>query len=312
MGLQISTPGRVACATRGVVSNAPGVAVSGARLKAFGRRAPAVANRLLMTALAAAVLVGWSTRGEGHLTAEEGLGYLLGIIGSVMMLMLLIYPLRKRMPRLRAIGSVRHWFRIHMMFGILGPTLILFHANFNLGSTNSMIASFSMTAVVLSGLIGRYLYGKVHYGLYGQRAAVRDLLIEAIALRPEIDALLASQPGLRDELIAFEQSFTLPPGGLLSSTRRSAAITRKLRRAEQSLLHQAGHAQLADGLGWRERRRRLAEIRYRVKSYFAAIRKVATLAVFERLLALWHVLHLPLFVMLILTAIMHVVAVHFY
>ena len=63
-----------------------------------------------------------------------------------------------------------------MVFGVLGPTLILFHSNFSFGSTNSTVASLAMASVVLSGLIGRYLYARVHNGLYGQKAAVRELL----------------------------------------------------------------------------------------------------------------------------------------
>ncbi len=46
--------------------------------------------------------------------------------------------------------------------------------------------------------------------------------------------------------------------------------------------------------------------------HLAAVRKAAAFAFYERLFALWHVLHLPLFILLILAAIIHVVAVHFY
>ena len=42
------------------------------------------------------------------------------------------------------------------------------------------------------------------------------------------------------------------------------------------------------------------------------VRRAATLGVYERLFSLWHVLHVPLFVILVLTAIIHVVAVHLY
>ena len=73
--------------------------------------------------------VAWRVRGEQHLTAESGVGYALGIVGSVMMLLLLLYPLRKKIKFMRHLGSVRHWFRVHMMLGILGPALILIHGN---------------------------------------------------------------------------------------------------------------------------------------------------------------------------------------
>lgn len=324
MDLQYSAPekdvGKIPESARrtpgGALAGVSGIAVGGALWRGIGRRAASLANALFFTVLLVAILLGWLERGEGHLTAEEGLGYLLGIVGSVMMLLLLVYPLRKRIRGLRAIGSVRHWFRIHMLFGITGPALILFHANFSLGSTNSTIASLSMATVVLSGLIGRYLYARVHHGLYGQKAAVRELLAEAVALRPEIETLLTSSPGMHDELAGFEQTATAPPGGLMSSLGRSAALSRSTRRAQRRLLRKARQtlrdSGAASGSGWRQRRLLLADIRYALEDYFAAIRKAAMLAVFERLFALWHVLHLPLFFMLVLTAIAHVVAVHLY
>jgi hypothetical protein len=42
------------------------------------------------------------------------------------------------------------------------------------------------------------------------------------------------------------------------------------------------------------------------------VRRVAGFAFYERLFGLWHVLHVPLFVMLLVTAVAHVVAVHRY
>ena len=76
---------------------------------------------------------GWALREEHYLIAEKGVGYALGIIGGVLMLLLLLYPLRKHWRAIRNWGPIRYWFRIHMVFGVLGPTLILFLAHFGLG-----------------------------------------------------------------------------------------------------------------------------------------------------------------------------------
>jgi hypothetical protein len=43
-----------------------------------------------------------------------------------------------------------------------------------------------------------------------------------------------------------------------------------------------------------------------------AARRVAEFEACERLFAAWHVLHLPLFVMLVIVGIVHVIAVHVY
>ena len=47
--------------------------------------------------IAVVLYAGWAERSEQHLTAESGLGYALGIVGAVMMLLLLLYPLRKKL-----------------------------------------------------------------------------------------------------------------------------------------------------------------------------------------------------------------------
>ena len=40
--------------------------------------------------------------------------------------------------------------------------------------------------------------------------------------------------------------------------------------------------------------------------------RVAQFSLYERLFALWHILHLPIFFLMVLSAIVHVVAVHMY
>jgi len=131
----------------------------------------------VVTAIAAAALFfAWSQRAEGHITAETGLGYYLGIVGSVLMLALLLYPLRKRFKLFRGIGGVRAWFRIHMLLGVIGPALVLVHSNFKLGSLNSSMALTAMLIVATSGFAGRFFYSKIHRGLYGRKLDVHGLL----------------------------------------------------------------------------------------------------------------------------------------
>ena len=104
-----------------------------------------------------ALLWGFNAHLDHYLAPDRGLGYALGIIGGSLMLVLLIYPARKRIEWLNVIGGVPIWYRAHMTLGIVGPLLVLFHSNFSLGATNSNVALFCMLAVSGSGLIGRYI-----------------------------------------------------------------------------------------------------------------------------------------------------------
>ncbi len=277
------------------------------------RRARAAYGNVVFGALLLAVIaVGWAQSEEQHLTPKEGVGYALGIVGGLMMLMLLIYPLRKRVRALTWLGTIPSWFRIHMLFGILGPTLILFHANFRLGSLNSAVAALSMATVVFSGVIGRYLYRRIHRGLYGRRMRVRDLAQEAAALRPAMRVLELAGPGVQAAFVSLEELAAEEPGGLIESLRRAHCLGRATRRSRRELLRAARAGLQSQGMPARERRLVLRRLAAALDEYFGAVRQAGALAVFERLFALWHVLHVPLFVMLVLTAVMHIVAVHLY
>ena len=107
------------------------------------------------------LISGFLGRDESYLSPTDGMGYALGIIGGSLMLLLLFYPLRKSWRVMQNWGPIKYWFQLHMLFGVLGPVLVLFHSNFSLGSTNSNLALFSMLIVAGSGLIGRYLCVKI-------------------------------------------------------------------------------------------------------------------------------------------------------
>ena len=91
------------------------------------------------------------------------------------MLILLLYPLRKTAKWMRGWGNISYWFNIHMIFGILGPTLIIFHCNFQLGAFNSNVAFFSMLIVMFSGIVGRYIFIKINFNLAREKVTLNEL-----------------------------------------------------------------------------------------------------------------------------------------
>jgi len=271
---------------------------------------------LSMLVLCAVLYLGWRNRVEQHLTAESGLGYLLGIVGGVLMLLLLLYPLRKRISFMRRMGAAKHWFRVHMILGVIGPALILFHANFSLGSLNSRIALISMLLVAGSGLVGRYIYSKIHHGLYGRRMNLAELREIAEDSGSRLGSILSSAPELQERLRAYEQSVIKPPRTVLHSAVRiifTGIWTRLTHTTTRRKLKRALKIQAAEA-GWSRREKRLhaKEGRQYLSAYFNALRKVVGFHFYEQLFALWHVLHVPLFIVLVITSVAHVFAVHMY
>ena len=86
---------------------------------------------------------------------SRGLAY--GIVGSSMMVLMLVYTMRKRIPPLRRLGSLSGWLDFHIFCGIIGPLLVVLHSSFKVGGLVAL-SFWSMVLVALSGFIGRYLY----------------------------------------------------------------------------------------------------------------------------------------------------------
>ena len=289
---------------------------SAAKAPATRPRAGLIASLAFAAAVAASLLYGWLNSDEGHLTPKSGLGYWLGIAGASAMLLLLGYPLRKRLASLKILGSVSGWFRIHMMLGVIGPALILLHANFKLGSLNSNVALLAMLTVAGSGLVGRYLYSRIHLGLYGRRAQIGELQADVKTLKGAIEGELSLPEDFLAALDAHAARAVSGRSGaaaslltLLGLRLRSAGLRARLSRAGERQIDIEGKR-----LGWSRRLRRghTRELRKLLKLYFAAVNKTAAFVFYERLFALWHVLHLPLFAILVFAAVLHVVAVHLY
>lgn len=260
--------------------------------------------------------LGWTVRHENFLTAESGLGYLLGIVGGSMMLLLLLYPLRKKVRFMRHFGPVKYWFRLHMTFGVLGPVCILYHCGFQLGAINSNVALVCMLIVACSGLIGRYLYMNIHHGLYGSRATLDELRRDAATLREELAERAAFAPRLLERLDGFECRVLAVQGNSLTRGLRNLLlgfVAWRLRIALGRSIRAELREQAATGaLTPAELRNLQRSLHKHVSARLESVRKVAGLSVYERLFSAWHVLHFPLFLMLVMSGIVHVCAVHIY
>jgi hypothetical protein len=260
---------------------------------------------------------GWVNREDSGLTPEKGIGYWLGIVGGSLMLLLLLYPLRKRMRNLRALGTVAFWFRAHMILGIFGPILVLLHANFRLGSINSNVALVAMVVVAISGVVGRYLYGRIHRGLYGQKAELEHILSDADAIKASIGADLPVASRMVDQLNKLAKlGVASTPTSVLGGLFLLPLITWRAGVVRSGLLADLRRYIAFEGkrlgLSRKVRRRRVAEMTSFVELHVGAVKKAAALAFYERLFRLWHLFHLPLFLLMVLTVIVHIFAAHFF
>jgi len=83
-----------------------GIQTGGGKSSRPAFRLGRLGSHLFSAAIIALLVAGWLNRDDYYLTAEFGLGYVLGIVGGSMMLLLLLYPLRKRSRAMRRLGAV--------------------------------------------------------------------------------------------------------------------------------------------------------------------------------------------------------------
>lgn len=275
---------------------------------------------LFTVATLLALFVGFQIRNEYYLSAEQGWGYALGIIGGTMMLLLLVYPIRKRLPFFSHLVSLKRWFQLHMVLGVVGPVCILYHCNFSLGSANSNIALLSMTLMVISGLVGRYLYSRIHFGLYGQKINLQELerhkqiLAQKLTQDQRVKGIQLTADIL-DRLESHEIS-TLEPRALMIRLWRIITLgftTRVIYRSLSRQLKQDEKASLSTNKAYKKVvGQYFSLVHSHIDRYLATLRKIAELSFYERLFSLWHLLHMPIFIMLVITGFVHVYAVHNY
>ena len=262
------------------------------------------------------LFAGWRLRDLRLISPASGIGYLFGIVGTALMLVLLLYSVRKRFPQVERVGSIKLWFQSHMLLGILGPLLILFHTNFHLGALNSNVALFSMFIVVSSGIIGRYLYRKIHHGLYGHRTTLIELRSELEREREDVGPLFAMIPSLKEELFAFADEALAPSTTIPQSLKRALAIGWRARVVgwHKRRVARAYLAQHAAQNNWTatQKRKMLSQTHREIRRFLAQTVRVARFNLYERVFALWHLLHIPLVVMVVITATIHVIAVRRY
>lgn len=248
------------------------------------------------TGIATILLLGWLVSDQRYIVAESGTGYWLGIIGGSLMLMLLLYPVRKKNPKWQYVGSVKFWFRMHMILGVIGPVLVIFHSGFRLGSLNGQVALFSMLLVASSGFAGRYLYRKIHHGLYGEKIHFEEIYPQDEHFHKQTARLQQKHPEIIEELQKNEKILINHHTGINRSLRFYLSHRWELRKI-------------------RERIKRVLEpskTRKQILKRVWNLRSICNLGINEILFSYWHVFHYPLFLIMIFSAFIHVGVVHFY
>jgi hypothetical protein len=269
-----------------------------------------------MLGAALVVLPVWIVATRLHYTPDSDLGYNLGLAGGITLLLTLIYPLSKRLRFIHSWVPLKHWFRAHMVFGILGPVLILLHSRFALESINGTLAFCSMWMVFLSGVTGRYLHMRIHRSLTDKRALLQALNRQLGVSAEDVRSKFHFAPQVHQRLGRFQSVLPAQPKGALRNLWRMLALPFRIRwtyaQASKDLKRAIKKQARKRAWPWAKARQRLSYGKKMIRTYLEAVRSVARIDGYERLFSLWHFVHVPLLFWLVITGVLHVLAVHMY
>lgn len=225
------------------------------------------------------------------------LGHGMGIIGSILMITgVIIYMVRKRYRIFARLGLLKHWLEFHIFLCTLGPILILFHTAFKFGGLVA-ISFWSMVAVFLSGIIGRFIYIQIPRTVEG-----RELNFNEIGDLKSNVALLA-----RNTYHLDDESYNI----IIDSIKKKVGlyyanpIVRFFRRRsdDRKTLKSVGRLLRQKKMPKNDSRVILAMVRDDI----ILNRKIESLDTMRNLFKYWHVIHSPFALLMLIIMVIHVV-----
>tara|TARA_R110002050_G_scaffold286088_1_gene436101 strand:+ start:56408 stop:57268 length:861 start_codon:yes stop_codon:yes gene_type:complete len=228
-----------------------------------------------------------------QLKPSGSFGHGLGIIGTAMIVFGVgIYIARKRYRFMAKYLRLKYLLEFHIFLCVLGPILILFHTAFKFGGMVS-IAFWSMVLVVLSGVIGRFIYIQIPRTIKGRELS----LGEVKDMKTNISDSLASQETLDSETIqAIQQVVSENESNFddLSYISKYFMDKKSLRKIRKSLK--------AKGIA----RREVKTILNMVREEISLSNKIRRLQTMQNLFKYWHVAHLPFALIMLIILVVHV------
>ncbi len=232
----------------------------------------------------------------GFLKPSGPLGHGLGILGSLSMLIGVSgYMMRKRLRSMMRMGRLKHWLEFHIFLCVLGPLLVLFHTSFKFGGLVA-ISFWSMVAVFLSGIIGRFIYLQIPRSIEGRELSLNEIR----EMKGDISTLLKNnypldQPSI--ETILETARITKDPSPSGSNVRffrnyredplRNRSIRMTLKNYGLTRIQRSGIMKL-------------------VKSEISVNRRIERLQIMQNLFKYWHVAHLPFALLMLIIMVIHI------
>jgi len=260
------------------------------------------------------VYAGWAAVIKTNTTVGGGLVYNTGLIGGSLMLVALIYSVTKRIRALHRHLSSEFWYYLHLGCGAVGAYLVLLHSSFDLRSINASIGLVITLVVIISGVLGRYLYTLSTITIHRLLVAVIDTEKNLFDLTEKYERDRALR--VRERLSRFTLHCFNKPDSVLRYFARWISIAylgvyyylgskRDLRKISANMSKVTRFTKKDIAVLSRYQNKKLRQyILYTVRMGYTSL--------VEQVLRHWRIFHVPALYLLTLTAIAHVAVVHMY
>ena len=238
---------------------------------------------------------------HAYLKSSGLIGHGLGIVGTLMMIAgVAIYMIRKRVRGLVNFGYLKYWLELHIFLCTLGPVLILYHTSFKFGGIVA-VSFWSMVAVVLSGVVGRFIYVQIPKTIQGQELGVNELN----DISSDLTYMLGKKYNTFNvddktiaqiETLSSGNNYPKKSGGINILFVIKEYIVMKLK------LFKLKRRMSASGV----KRKHLKEIADIIKSKIVLNRRIGMLRSMQKLFKYWHIVHLPFAITMFVIMLIHV------
>jgi hypothetical protein len=225
-------------------------------------------------------------------------GHGFGIVGTLMMIVGVgIYMIRKRSRKIFTFGYLKHWLELHIFLCTVGPILVLYHTAFKFGGIVS-VSFWSMVLVVLSGVIGRFIYLQIPRTIQGKEIDINDLL----KMRQDLAEKIKTEMLFNSKLLNDLDVLTSPERYKKKSLTDSILfLVKDFFKIKKFMFR------LKKGIAktdyYKIRRKELIN---KVRAEIILSRRLGMLRTMQNLFRYWHIAHLPFALIMFVIMIIHV------
>jgi len=249
------------------------------------------------------------------------LGYALGTLGLLLILLLAAFGIRKRQYA-STLGSVQGWLSAHVYLGVALLVVVLLHSGFQFGFNVHTLAFALLLLVIVSGLYGVFVYTKHPRKLSENRGGVnRAELLDQLS---ELDARSRRiAADINDDFVELVKSG-------ISRTKLGSSLWARIRGHDESqivlpsggdsvVVANAGQEAILDWLADQQSRSSdrkeaaaIGELSALLRNKRRLLKQLGVEFKIQSTLEIWLYVHVPLTAGLLMALLVHILTVFLY